>query len=42
MREELHEQKCYVFSAAAGHVDRKVVAQTLPEALVWLWRGYPQ
>jgi iron(III)-enterobactin esterase len=31
----------YVFAAGAGHVDRKVVNQTLPEALVWLWRGYP-
>ncbi|HWE96223.1 MAG TPA: alpha/beta hydrolase-fold protein [Tepidisphaeraceae bacterium] len=25
----------------AGHVDGKVVRQTLPEALLWLWRGYP-
>jgi iron(III)-enterobactin esterase len=31
----------YVFCAGAGHVDRKAVGQTLPEALVWLWRGYP-
>ncbi len=31
----------YVFSAGAGHVDRKVVNQTLPEALLWLWQGYP-
>ncbi len=30
----------YVFSAGAGHVDRKVVRQTLPEALLWLWHGY--
>ena len=30
----------YVFSAGAGHVDRKVVNQTLPEALLWLWQGY--
>jgi enterochelin esterase family protein len=30
----------YVFSAGAGHVDRKVVNQTLPEALQWLWQGY--
>ena len=30
----------YVFAAAAGHVDRKVVNQTLPEALLWLWQGY--
>ena len=32
----------YVFSANAGHVDRKVVNQTLPEALLWLWQGYPK
>ena len=31
----------YIFSRSAGHVDRKVVGETLPEALVWLWRGYP-
>ena len=30
----------YVFAAGAGHVDRKVVQQTLPEALLWLWQGY--
>jgi enterochelin esterase-like enzyme len=30
----------YVFSTGAGHVDRKVVNQTLPEALLWLWQGY--
>ncbi|HEY2083015.1 MAG TPA: alpha/beta hydrolase-fold protein [Verrucomicrobiae bacterium] len=31
----------YVFCKNAGHVDRKVVGQTLPEALEWVWRGYP-
>ena len=31
----------YEFAAGAGHVDGKVVKQTLPEALLWLWRGYP-
>jgi enterochelin esterase family protein len=31
----------YVFARGAGHVDGRVVAQTLPEALEWLWRGYP-
>ena len=30
----------FVIAAAAGHVDGKVVAQTLPHALEWLWRGY--
>jgi enterochelin esterase family protein len=27
--------------AGAGHVDGRVVRQTLPEALLWVWRGYP-
>src|SRR5579862_1452027 len=31
----------YVFSAGAGHVDGRVVRQTLPEAMLWLWQGYP-
>jgi enterochelin esterase-like enzyme len=31
----------YVLCKDAGHVDRRVVAQTLPEALEWVWRGYP-
>jgi enterochelin esterase family protein len=31
----------YVFAQAAKHVDGKVVRQTLPETLLWLWRGYP-
>ncbi len=30
----------YVFAEGARHVDKGVVAQTLPEALEWLWRGY--
>lgn len=30
----------YEFAEGAKHVDGKVVRQTLPEALVWLWRGY--
>lgn len=30
----------YVFSKESRHCDRRVVGQTLPEALVWLWRGY--
>jgi len=29
-----------VFARNAGHTDRAVKAQTLPEALEWLWRGY--
>ena len=31
----------YVFAKNAGHVDGKVTHQTLPEALEWLWKGYP-
>jgi iron(III)-enterobactin esterase len=31
----------YVFGQAAGHVDGKVVNQTLPEALLYVWQGYP-
>ena len=31
----------YVFASGAGHVDHKVVNQTLPDALLWLWQGYP-
>ena len=31
----------YVFCLNAGHVDRHAREQTLPEALEWVWRGYP-
>jgi iron(III)-enterobactin esterase len=31
----------YVYCLGAGHVDRKAVGRTLPEALLWLWQGYP-
>lgn len=31
----------YVYCLDAGHVDGKAVGQTLPEALLWLWQGYP-
>jgi len=31
----------YVFARNAGHVDRAVRQQTLPEALEYLWQGYP-
>lgn len=30
----------FVFAKNAGHGDRAVKAQTLPEALEWLWKGY--
>src|SRR6266700_1112050 len=31
----------YIYAAGAGHVDNGVITQTLPEELLWLWRGYP-
>ncbi len=30
----------FVFAESAGHTDGKVIAQTLPSALEWLWQGY--
>jgi len=36
-----HYHYRFVYAKAAGHVDGKVVSQTLPEAMLWLWRGYP-
>jgi len=32
----------YVFAMDARHVDNRVVRQTLPAALEWLWRDYPK
>lgn len=32
----------YVFAKDAGHIDPRVVGQTLPAALEWLWEGYPR
>jgi len=31
----------FVFVKNAGHTDRAVKQQTLPQALEWLWKGYP-
>jgi enterochelin esterase-like enzyme len=31
----------YVYALNAGHVDHAVKNQTLPEALEWVWQGYP-
>jgi iron(III)-enterobactin esterase len=31
----------FVFAKNAGHCDRAVKAQTLPEALEYIWQGYP-
>jgi predicted alpha/beta superfamily hydrolase len=36
-----HYDYRYVVAADAGHVDADVTMQTLPEALEWLWHGYP-
>jgi enterochelin esterase-like enzyme len=30
----------FIFAVNAGHTDRAVKQQTLPEALEWVWRGY--
>ena len=30
----------FVFARSAGHTDRPVKQQTLPEALEYLWQGY--
>jgi enterochelin esterase family protein len=30
----------YVYAEGARHTDANVVFQTLPDALVWLWKGY--
>ncbi len=32
----------YLFAQNSGHVDRNLKAQTLPEALEWVWQGYPK
>ncbi len=31
----------YDHAIGAGHVDGRVVRQTIAEAFIWLWRGYP-
>jgi hypothetical protein len=31
----------FLLTKNARHVDRPTVAQTLPAALEWLWKGYP-
>lgn len=36
-----HYHYQYVFARDANHVDGRVVRQTLPQALEWVWRGYP-
>ena len=31
----------FVFAKNAGHTEAKVISQTLPEALEFVWKGYP-
>jgi iron(III)-enterobactin esterase len=31
----------FVYAKGAGHTDGKVIAQTYPRALEWVWQGYP-
>ena len=31
-----------VFALGASHCDAGVIAQTLPDALEWTWKGYPR
>lgn len=31
----------FVFAKEAGHTDGRVLRQTLPQALEWVWKGYP-
>jgi enterochelin esterase family protein len=37
-----HYHYRYEYAQAARHVDRRVVLETLPAALLWLWQGYGQ
>ncbi|MES2393582.1 MAG: alpha/beta hydrolase-fold protein [Acidobacteriota bacterium] len=37
-----HYHYQFVFSESAGHVDKPTRAQTLPEALEYIWQGYPK
>ncbi len=37
-----HYHYQFVFARHAGHVDRAAREQTLPEALEYVWRGYPK
>ncbi|HTS30440.1 MAG TPA: alpha/beta hydrolase-fold protein [Bryobacteraceae bacterium] len=37
-----HYHYQFVFARNAGHTDRAVKQQTLPEALEYIWQGYPE
>ncbi len=30
----------FIYAKGAGHTDRRVIAQTLPQALEYVWKGY--
>jgi hypothetical protein len=30
----------FVYAKGAGHTDGKVISQTYPQALEWVWQGY--
>ncbi|MCC7539444.1 MAG: hypothetical protein IT379_24680 [Deltaproteobacteria bacterium] len=32
----------FIYARGAEHVDNRVIRETLPSALEWLWRGYPR
>ena len=32
----------FVYAKNAGHVDSKVIRQTLPQALEYVWQDYPK
>ena len=32
----------FTFARGATHCDARVIAQTLPDALEWTWKGYPR
>jgi enterochelin esterase-like enzyme len=36
-----HYHYRFIFAKGAGHCDDRVQAQTLPDTLRWIWRGYP-
>jgi hypothetical protein len=31
----------FIYAKGAGHTDGRAIAQTLPQALEWVWQGYP-
>jgi iron(III)-enterobactin esterase len=31
----------YLFSPGAGHTEQSVIRSFLPDAMQWLWMGYP-